>query len=240
MIRGAKNVTIKMRRYGSQVTAAKQRIRGIIRAGGRPAGNVWISLWEQKQESNPINAWLQRGRIVDSTYSPSLMDVVTSADGSYLLDVMDPGPYYVEARPCGGTPAISSLLKVQPGEDLSCDLNLGVGGTIRGRVVGVEPKIAEQLWIVAFGHAPFRAAVPVDSRGEFQLNHLPPGKIGLKVGHEGYLDADVPRYPWSDDVWTTSAEPWNRAVVVTVKAGMDAAEIDLTYPLPGQPDRRPD
>lgn len=237
LLKGVQDVTIKMRRDGSPATAARQRIRGIVRSGSQPAAEVWVSLWQKKKEWDPVNATVLRGRTIDGTYRPSAVDVLTAGDGSYLLDVADPGDYYVVARPLHGAPTSSQPVLMRADEEQTCDLNLQPGGTIRGRVIGVAPEIAERLSVVAFGHTPFRRAAPVDRNGEFVLDDVPPGEIGLKVGHEGYLDADVPRYPWpNNDVWKASAEPWKRAVSVTVIANQDAGRIELEYPKPGPPD----
>jgi hypothetical protein len=242
LLRDVPELTIKMRREGSSATAAGQRIRGMVRSGNRPAANVWVSLWGKHKEVDPANAWIVRGRTVDGTYHRCWgVDVLTAADGGYLLDLADPGEYYVVATPSEGAPAISQPVVMRADEQRTCDLDLVQGVTVRGRVAGVAPEVAEQLWVVAFGRVPFRAAAPLDRSGEFVLKNVPSGEIGLKVGHEGHLDADVPRYPWPKDidVFSLSAEPWRRAVAVIV--GAEAVTgIELEYPASGPPDQRDD
>ncbi len=241
LLRDVPELTIKMRREGSSATAAGQRIRGVVRSGNRPAANVWVSLWGKHKESDPVNACIVRGRTVDGTYRRWGVDVLTAADGSYLLDLADPGEYYVVATRSEGAPAISQPLVVRADEERTCDLDLVQGVTVGGRVVGVAPEVAEQLWVVAFGRVPFRAAAPIDRSGAFVLNNVPPGEIGLKVGHAGHLDADVTRYPWPKDidVFSLTAEPWRRAVAVTIGAEA-VAGIELEYPASGLPDERDD
>ncbi|HEY1784863.1 MAG TPA: carboxypeptidase-like regulatory domain-containing protein [Pirellulales bacterium] len=234
-------VTIKIRRKGSSASAAGQRIGGIVRRDHQPAGQAWVSLWQKKKEWDPVNSSVRRGRTVDGTYRPAMVDVLTAADGSYSLDVADPGEYYVTARSLHGAPAISPALSVRANEPLPCDLDLPTGGTIRGRVKGVSPEQAERLWVVAFGHAPFRSSATIEPDGRFILRDVPPGEIGLKVGHDGHLDADVPRYPAiPKETWDTAGEPWKRAVRVMVGKDQEVRGIDLEYPTPGTPDLHED
>jgi hypothetical protein len=232
----AKDVTLKMRRNGSPKSAAGQRIRGTVRFGGKPAAVAWVSLWQKRQEWNSVNLFVERGRTIDGTYRSWMVDVLTNTDGTYLLDVADPGEYYVTACPHDGAPALSPPIAVRTDEEKTCDLVLPAGATLRGRVRGVAPEIAQRLWIVAFARAPFRATTPVDREGEFTLVNVPPGEIGLKVGHEGYLDADVARQPWSKDAFDAIGKPWKRAVVVNVQAGVDIGGLELHYGPPGPPD----
>jgi hypothetical protein len=234
---GEPTVTIKLRRRGSAVSAAGQRIRGVVRAGDKPAGQVWVSLWKKGKEPDSPSSTLRRGRTVDGSYRPPRVDALTAADGSYLLDVADPGEYYVTARPLVGAPAASPALTVRSGAELTCDLDLPVGGRIRGRVKDVSPDQAERLWVVAFARTPFSAVVPVDRDGRFVLADLPPGEIGLKVGHEGYVDSDVPRAPFAKDVWQQVGEPWKRAARVDARANQQISGIELEYPAPGPPDK---
>jgi len=155
--------------------------------------------------------------------------VLTAGDGGYSLDVAEPGDYYVAATPYEGAPAVSPPLTVVADEPLACNLDLPVGGSIRGRAIGVEPDIAARLWAVAFGRSPYCAVAKIDRNGEFCFPAVPPMEIGLKIGHEGYLDADVVRYPWSDEDFKKLSEPWKRAVIVTVKPEQEVC-VELTYP----------
>jgi 5-hydroxyisourate hydrolase-like protein (transthyretin family) len=233
--RAEQNITVRLRRQGSSASAASQRIHGVVRAKGRPAARVWVSLWQKKDEWAAINAGMRRGRTVDYSYRPWRIDVLTAADGSYSLDVTEPGDYYVTAIPWLGAPAVSPPLTVAASESLDCNLDLPAGGVIRGRVIGVEPDIAERLWAVAFGRSPYCAAAKIDRNGEFVFPDVPPIEIGVKVGHEGYLDADVVRFPWNDEDAKKTSEPWSRATIVTIKPEQEV-HIEVDYPAPGPPD----
>jgi hypothetical protein len=60
---------------------------------------------------------------------------------------------------------------------------------------------------------------------------LPPGRYGLKVGHDAYRDSEVPHHPdIPPGARKVAAEPWNRAVVVEVTAGEERSGIELELP----------
>ena len=86
----------------------------------------------------------------------------------------------------------------------------------------------------------FSCDATIEPDGRFILRDVPPGEIGLKVGHNGYLDSDVPRYPIAKEAWDAVGEPWKRAVRVTVGEDQEVSGIDLEYPAPGPPDRTED
>jgi Carboxypeptidase regulatory-like domain len=232
----ARIITVKMRRSGSAASAAPQRLRGVVRRDGRPAAGVWVSLWQKKKEWNAVNAGMERGRTVDFTYRPWAMDVLTDAAGQYLVDVPEPGEYFVVASPPQGAVASSPPLSISANQEQTCDLELKPGGTIRGQLQGVAPDAARRLWVVAFAHVPFRAVAQVDRAGHFVLTDVPEGEIGLKVGHEGYIDSEVPRYPWPPDADEHLSEPWKRAVTVQVASGRTTDEVVLELPPAGPPD----
>jgi Carboxypeptidase regulatory-like domain len=234
---GEPEVTVKLRRKGTATSVAGQRIRGVVRSNREPAGQAWVSLWRKKKASESDNRFVRRGRTIDGTYRPAMVDVLTAADGSYLLDVTDPGEYYISARPIVGAPVASPALVVRSGEEITCDLDLPAGGSLSGRVNNVSPEQAERLWVVAFAHTPFCVAVPVNRDGGFTLEGLPRSEVGLKVGHEGYLDSDVPRAPFAEDVQTQISDPWKRAFRVATGENPVVVGIELEYPEPGPPDK---
>ena len=233
----AKDLTFKLRRAGSSATAAPQRIRGVVTRNGKPAAEVWVSLWQKRKEWNLPNAGIVRGRTVDGTYRSWAIDVLTDQNGNYMLDVSDPGEFYVVAHSSDSMAAVSPVITAAANAEQTCGLVLSPGGTISGRVLGAEPDVADRLWVVAFGHTPFQAAVPVEQNGEFTLRNVPAGEIGLKVGHDGYIDADVARHPFPKEVRDKESEPWKRAAIVTVHAGETTSGVELDYPPPGPQDR---
>jgi hypothetical protein len=231
------NITLKLRRIDAAVSVAKQRIRGVVKREAISVADAWVSLWVKRKEEESPNAALLRGRMVDGTYRMHAIDTLTNEAGEFLLDVPNPGDYYVVAHALDGPPAISAALHLAAGDEGKCDLMFESAGTIRGRVSGVAPTDAKQFWVVAFGHTPLRVAMPVDRNGEFVLGNLPAGEIGLKIGYEGYWDEDVARYPWKDSDWETPGDPWRRATKVAVRPGETIRGIELSIPPPGLPDK---
>jgi len=236
LLKESARVTIKLRRQGSAASVAPQQIRGVVRSGGKAVAGAWVSLWQKKAELDIANAGIKRGRTVDFTYRPAVVDVLTGADGQYLLDIFDPDSYYVVVQMPGGDSASSDPIQLKAGETRTCDFDVEPGGTIAGQVLGLGPETADGLYLIAFGRKPFGTYVPIGKDGRFVLRHVPVGEIGLKVGHEGYRDAEVARYPFPDNTATTMSEPWKRAVVVTVRPGQAVEGIALDYPAPGPPD----
>ena len=69
--------------------------------------------------------------------------------------------------------------------------------------------------------------------GTFRLAGLPPGKYGLKAGHDGYEDPhslmgsfDFMKHR---DLYDQPAEPWRGAVEVAVEAGATARGVVLDF-----------
>jgi hypothetical protein len=60
---------------------------------------------------------------------------------------------------------------------------------------------------------------------------MPPGEYGLKVGHDAYEDSEVPRGEnIPKEAWKKKADPWQRAKVVTVRAGHETSGVQLELP----------
>jgi hypothetical protein len=84
---------------------------------------------------------------------------------------------------------------------------------------------------VAFTDTALQAETRVLSDGTFSLRQLPPGRYGLKVGHDAYRDSEIPdRSNHSPEAWGATPEPWKRAVVVEVTAGEERSGIELELP----------
>ena len=53
--------------------------------------------------------------------------------------------------------------------------------------------MAGATWVVAFTDTIIRREARVAPDGSFRLDALPPGRYGLKTGHDAYEDPHVPR-----------------------------------------------
>lgn len=87
---------------------------------------------------------------------------------------------------------------------------------------------------MAFSPISVLAETRVDADGRFAFKQLPPGKYGLKVGHNGCELSDHPelsRVKSIDDVpkqdWTQIDDPWQKATVVHVEPGHDVKDVQL-------------
>ena len=66
---------------------------------------------------------------------------------------------------------------------------------------------------------------------------MPPGRYGLKAGHDAYIDPHVPRSKPGEKLdpkdFEKLAEPWQGAVVVTVEPGKTARGVVVDFRPPG-------
>ena len=110
-------------------------------------------------------------------------------------------------------------MAVLPGHrcgDIACT----PGGGVQGRVIATPAGWAGHLWVVAFNDFGQRAEAPVAADGSFTLNDLPPGKYGLKAGHDSYKNPDIARIPNITPLArVVPGHPWKGANVVTVESG---------------------
>jgi hypothetical protein len=188
----------------------------------------------QSPENNLANADVQRGRSIPARGSP-FVQVITSADGSYSLEAPFQGNWYVVVESPSRAPTIRGPLKIELNENQTLDIECNDGGTIAGRVRNLPDNLRGHLWVVAFNRNIYKTEVRVANDGTFQLDLLPPGEYGLKVGHEGYED---PELPWGDmhftpkSAYKTLPTPWKSATIVKVEPDATASVIRLELPQP--------
>jgi uncharacterized GH25 family protein len=218
-----------------RTTTSYGRLHGKILRHGKPVPGAWVSLWPAyPKEENLVNATVLRGRGVPHL-AYGFLRCLTAADGTYSIDLPDPGRWYVMAETSQGTPAIAGPLTTAAKEDRTLDIACIEGGTIHGRIRNVAPELLSQLWVVAFDQGIFKTEVRVDADGTFTIPQLPPGEYGLKVGHDGY---EEPKLPWGsvmhrpdkDKLFDTLATPWKGAVVVNVQPEKSTEDVELDLP----------
>ncbi len=218
------------------LTASSQgRLHGKILRHGKPVPGAWVSLWPAySKEENLVNATVLRGRGVPHL-AYGFLKCLTAADGTYSLDLPDAGRWYVMAETPQGTPAIAGPLTTAAKEDRTLDIACIEGGTIHGRIRNVAPDLRPQLWVVAFDQGIFKTEVRVNADGSFTIPQLPPGKYGLKVGHDGYEEPELPwgrimHRPDKDKLFDTLHTPWKGAVVVNVQPEKSTEDVELDLP----------
>jgi hypothetical protein len=201
---------------------ARTRIEGTAARGGKPVSAGWAVAYRPYQHDSGNH--LARGRLVPAFGFPDAQGPIRG--GRFTLPVPDPTAECTVAvfepnRP----PTFLPPVKLTAGEVKK----LAVVGEEPGSVVGSVPSWPVgwdgHLWAVAFTAGGYVAEVPVGADGRFRFPALPPGEYGLKVGHDGFRDADVPASPVAPP-----GDPWARAVKVRVSAGKTTEGIELRVP----------
>ena len=229
-------IVVSLRRLAGEAPAVarppEQTITGTVSRGGVPIREGWVALWGVRGRGDPINAPVLRGRMVagpgfiiaqapirpNGTYS---LDLPGQVSGFLVLD--EPGHAFTQAGP----------IAVALGERRVVDLATSEPGRVRGVVANVPAEWRGRGFVVAFNRTGIRVEARIASDGSFALPPLPPGEFGLKVGHDAYSDPEV--YPVPLDqipktAFTEVADPWKRAVRVTVAAGQEVNGVVIAWP----------
>ena len=165
-------------------------------------------------------------------------------DGSFAVEGLKPGRWFLVHEEPGRAPTVVGPIELRPGEtSRRVDIAAVEGGTIEGRVENVPPAMAGMIWVVAFDDAIRKGQARVAADGSFRLADLPPGRYGLKAGHDAYSDPhslqDLGGREEIRKQGRMPAEPWQGAVVVEVRPGETACGVVLDFrpppPLPEPP-----
>jgi hypothetical protein len=148
------------------------------------------------------------------------------------------GPWFFVYEDLTGPPTIVGPVAITiKDRRLTVDIAVSQGGAIEGRVDNVPAAMAGQVRVVAFDATIVRREVLVSADGTFRLDDLPPGRYGLKAGHDAYPDPHVPRWKPGErpdpKVFQKLAEPWQGAVVVTVEPGQTTRGVIVDFRPPG-------
>lgn len=223
-------VKLRKKDSGSTPTVPQQTIAGAVTDHGRPVMTGWVGLWVVRPPANIVNAYIMRGRTV--TGDPAILASAPIREGQYRLTAPFQGEdFYLVAEFPNRAPTQIGPLKVALGEAKSLDIACVDGGAIQGAVKERPSDWEDELWVVAFTDAGIRAETRVLRDGSFSLSNLPPGRYGLKAGHDAYRDSEVPRGSnIPAKAWETSADPWKRAEVVNVSPGEVIEGLELRLP----------
>ncbi len=227
-------VKLKQKTEHSKPTIQTQRITGTVTRNGRPVSSGWVALWVVPKPRNLLNAPIMRGRTTaGSSVRPSYVPI---HNGTYTLDVpkTGKGQYVVVDEPGYAITQVGPL-EISANETKQVDIECVAGGSIHGTVKNVPAVWQGNLWAVAFNDQGLRAEARIDADGNFSLEHLPPGTYGLKVGSDGFEDAEVPRELTGISAeerkrHRANADPWQRAVKVNVTSGQTTDGVELETP----------
>jgi hypothetical protein len=215
---------------GAKTVLPKQWITGAVARDGHPVKVGWVGLWYLRPEGDAVNGPIQRGRTVAE--GAVVLARAPIIDGKYRLEVPEADEnWYVVAEEPGHAPTQMGPIAVALRQEKSLDIACVKGSSITGKVQNVPNGWEGHLWVVAFTKTGIRAETRVDRDGTYRLDKLPPGEYGVKVGHDAYLDAEVPRGKGiPKEAWEKRADPWKNARVVRVEVGRLSADVQLELP----------
>jgi hypothetical protein len=239
-------LVIKLRREGRGADDDHVRLSGAVTRDGQPVRFGRVGAWWQRNEFDRVNAGMQRGRTVPAPRFEMLSTPVRP-DGTYAIDDLklhpgNPGRWFLVLEEPGHAPAVFHPPTLKPGDrERTIGLAAVEGGSIAGRVEHVPPAMAGQVWVVAFNENVIRREARAGRDGVFRIDGLPPGRYGLKAGHDAYRDPHIPtippfgqkRTPEELALWKKLAEPWQGAVEATVESGATVSGLVLDFRPPG-------
>jgi hypothetical protein len=217
-------------------------VTGVVNRAGKAVRGGRVGGWrKRRKEMNRMNAMILRGRTLPMS-GYELVRATVKSDGTFALKHLkdDPrfGPWFFLYEELTGPPTIVGPVTITSKDrTMAVDIAVTDGGAIEGRVVNVPTAMAGQIWIIAFDATIVRRETLVSADGTFRLENLPPGRHGLKSGHDAYTDPHVPRETAGEKLdardFEKPAEPWQGAVVVTVEPGQTARGVVIDFRPPG-------
>jgi len=202
-----------------------------------------VGAWQAFRSMDRINVPIRRGRtVVRGGYEFACSPV--GVDGSFAVEGLKPGRWFLVHEEPGRAPTVVGPFELKMGESSRrVDIAAVEGGSIEGRVENVPPPMAGMIWVVAFDETIRKGQARVAADGSFRLEGLPPGRYGLKAGHDAYSDPhSLQDLGGREEILKQGrmpAEPWQGAVVVEVRPGETARGVVLDFrpppPLPEPP-----
>ena len=228
------------REAGDRAKQLTTRLFGTVAGDGEPVSGGRVGAWQmRREEMNRVNAAIRRGRVVPM-HGYEFGWAPVGADGSFEIEGLSPGyrssTWYLRYDRPGRSPTVVGPITITKDDrEREVDIPLAEGGVVEGRVEHVPLEMAGQIWVVLFDSGAIRREAIVSPDGSFRIEDLPPGRYGLKAGHDAYEDPHVSRGNGLDpSEFNKSAEPWQGAVVVEVEPGeaTRGAVVDFRPPGP--------
>ncbi len=227
------------REKGDKAKEIRTGLAGVATRDGKPVASGRVGARQKLRDMDRINVAVHRGRTTfrggyEFAWSP------IAADGSYAIEGLKPGKWYLALEEPGRASTIVGPIDLKLSERIKKqDIAAVPGGAIEGRVENVPAAMAGMTWVIAFDGAVTRAEARVEPDGTFRLADLPPGRHGLKAGHDAYDDPQSLSKLGVEGFaghFQLPAQPWSGAVVVEVKPGETARGVLLDFrPLPDPP-----
>jgi hypothetical protein len=227
---------------GEKAKEETTRVTGMVTRGGKAIGGGRVGGWQKRRkEMDRVNAAIHRGRTIPM-WGYEFVRTTVNPDGTFALENLKTGPwfgpwFFLYEEPAGAATIVGPVTIAGKDRTLTVDIAVTPGGAIEGRVENEPTAMAGQVWVIAFDATILRREVLVSVDGTFWLEDLPPGRYGLKAGHDAYTDPHVPRWKEGEKRdpkdFEKLAEPWQGAVVVTVEPGKRARGVVLDFGPPG-------
>jgi hypothetical protein len=240
------------RQTGAKAKEETAAVKGVVTRAGKPYGGGRIGGWQKRRkEMNRPNVAILRGRTLPMA-GHEFVQTTVNPDGTFELKNLKAGPwfgpwFFVYEELTGPPTIVGPVTITADDRTLNVDIKvLTEGGEIEGRVQNLPAAMAGQIRVIAFDATILRRDILISADGTFRLADLPPGRYGLKAGHDAYIDPHVRRWKPGETRDATEfqklAEPWHGAVVVTVEPGKTAKGVVVDFRPPPplvEPDTKP-
>jgi len=228
-----KDIVVKLaREKGAKAREDRAGSAGVV-AGAAEGGRV--GSWRKLRERVRGNVGMQRGRTAPAGgYEFGAAKV--GPGGAFRLDGLEPGSWYFTFEEPGRASTLIGPVELKKGEAAHpLTITPTPGATIEGRVENVPTAMLGHVWVIAFDDRIIRREVLARPDGSFRLEGLPPGRYGLKAGHDAYEDPHSlgalrrPEMEKYRKEILEQAEPWRGAVVVEGRAGGATRGVVLDF-----------
>ena len=171
--------------YGTTAKPSIEELHGMKAVAVMTRG-VIISGKVVDSDEQPIEgAEVARG---SSRYVAEYPSTRTDAEGQFEFGHVRPGETVLTVQAQGYAP---ELKDITAHEDMGpVEFELGPARTIRGRVLDLEDKPVQGVWVVADtwrGHRSIRWRSETNSGGYFEWNEAPADEVLFDLGKEGYM-----------------------------------------------------
>jgi hypothetical protein len=187
------------RASGEKAKDETTRVTGMVTRGGKAAGSGRVGGWQKRRkEMNRVNAAILRGRTVPM-WGHEFVRTTVNPERTFALENLKAGPwfgpwFFVYEEPTGAPTIVDPVTITSKDRTMKVDIAIAEGGTIEGRVENVPTAMSGQVWVIAFDATIQRRVTLVSADGTFRLEDVPPGRYGMKAGHDAYADPHVPSW----------------------------------------------
>lgn len=211
----------------------------MVTLDGKTASGGRVGAWMKMRSMEKINSEVHRGRVVNRGGYEFAWSKV-GPDGQFAIEGLKPGPWYLAYEEPGKASTVVGPVTLKKGDAGTVDIAVTPGATIEGKVEHIPYGMAGAAWVVLFDDGVVDREVRVAPDGTFRFEGLPPGRYGLKAGHDGYEDPHSLMSMWTEEFKKyrefviSPAEPWLGAIVVEVKPGQASrgVVVDFNPPAP--------